>query len=201
MRWEKYSPPYCELEAIRKAAIDACDEIDGVKVRICNILRSTSTDCVRFLQDGVVAAPGLCKFDAQSTVGQKFDCNGETRKVTKSAAKIVNAAWQGPLRDGKLEWFGLTHETPLAGEPPFGGLLGTSCDEKNQECKGVPFPISKDWVKLFLAKDPEYDWESMTEVDFFKFLHMSRQRYNSIVGTDDPDLSEFRAAGGKMITW
>lgn len=31
MKKEKYFPPTCELEAIRQAAIEACDEIDGVK--------------------------------------------------------------------------------------------------------------------------------------------------------------------------
>ena len=33
MKNEKYYPPGCELDAIQKAAIDACDELDGVKVR------------------------------------------------------------------------------------------------------------------------------------------------------------------------
>ena len=32
MRAEKYFPPECEFEAIRKAAIEACDDLDGVKV-------------------------------------------------------------------------------------------------------------------------------------------------------------------------
>ena len=33
MKNENYYPPGCELDAIRKAAIDTCDELDGVKVR------------------------------------------------------------------------------------------------------------------------------------------------------------------------
>lgn len=76
MKRENYYPPPCELAAIQNAAIDACDEIDGVK-------------------DGVVAAQGLCDFDATSVVGQKFDCDGDSRKISKSAAKIANAVWEG----------------------------------------------------------------------------------------------------------
>lgn len=195
MREEKYIPPRCELDAITKAAIEACDELDGVG-------------------DGVVAAPGLCTFDAQSIVGKKFDCDGDERTISKSAAKIVNAAWEGPKnpRTRKLEWFGITHETPLSGSGLVGGLLQTACDEKNKNCKskyphsllgmflqtecfaGLPFPVSNDWIQLFLVKNPDYDVQSITEDDFFKFLHQSRQQYASIIGTDDPDLSEFRAA-------
>jgi feruloyl esterase len=32
MKKEKYYPPACELDALQKAAIEACDELDGVKV-------------------------------------------------------------------------------------------------------------------------------------------------------------------------
>ena len=32
MKKEKYAPPICELEAIQKAAVESCDELDGVKV-------------------------------------------------------------------------------------------------------------------------------------------------------------------------
>lgn len=95
----------------------------------------------------------------------------------------------------------MTYQAQMAGHPMLGGELQTICDEKNKNCRGAPLPISGSWFKYFLAKDPDYDPSTMTEDDFFRFLHQSRQEYNSIIGSDDPDLSEFRAAGGKMITW
>jgi feruloyl esterase len=83
-----YYPPPCELKAITKAAIEACDGLDGVV-------------------DGLVSAPGLCKFNATSVVGQKYDCEGDERTITSAAAEIANAAWTGPSdANGKPVWFG-----------------------------------------------------------------------------------------------
>jgi hypothetical protein len=82
-----------------------------------------------------------------------------------------------------------------------GGLASTACDDASKNCKSQPFVISESWIRYFLKKDPEWDFTTMTEDEFFDLLHISRQRYTSIMGTDDPDLSAFRAAGGKMITW
>lgn len=179
---EGYWPPGCEVAAITREAIAACDELDGVR-------------------DGVVAAAGLCQFDAESVVGKAFDCEGDEKKISKMAARIVNAAWEGVKRRETFEWFGLNHEAPLTYPTPLGGLLQTTCDADNKNCKGRPMPISMDWVQLFLAKNPERERKALTEEEFFKFLHQSRNEYTSIVDTADPDLSGFRAAGGKMITW
>lgn len=85
----KYYPPICEIQAITKAAIEACDELDGVK-------------------DGVISAFRLCGFDAKSVVGQKYECReGDTRKITKEAAEVANIGWTGPLKkDGTPVWYG-----------------------------------------------------------------------------------------------
>lgn len=182
MQKEGYFPPGCELAAITKEAIEACDELDGV-------------------QDGVVAAGGLCHFDAESVIGKAFDCDGDKKKISKKAAVIVNAAWEGVKRGEKFEWYGLNHEAPLTYPTPLGGLLQTTCDADNRNCQASPFPISLDWVQLFLAKDPERARKPLTEEEFFKLLHQSRNEYTSILNTADPDLSGFREAGGKMITW
>lgn len=89
----KYYPPRCELDAITQAAIEACDELDGVK-------------------DGVIGAVGLCAFDPRTIVGQKYDCDGDSRKFTKEAAEIASLVWSGPIKDGKPIWFGEYDHTP-----------------------------------------------------------------------------------------
>lgn len=85
----KYHPPRCELMAITMAAIEECDELDGVK-------------------DDVISAPRQCTFDPKSVVGKKYECKeGDTRKITKEAAEIAATVWSGPLRkDGSSIWHG-----------------------------------------------------------------------------------------------
>ena len=180
-----YYPPYFELEAIRQAAIEACDELDGVK-------------------DGLIAAPGLCTFDANTIVGQSYDCGGDARKISAEAAEIANAAWKGPFKNGERVWYGIPHDTPFAVRSPYGppaGLAVTECDENNRNCKGKPFVIGKSWVSDVLHRGQDVDISEINEEDFWKTLRMSIREFDSILSTNDPDLSDFKAAGGKMISW
>jgi len=41
----------------------------------------------------------------------------------------------------------------------------------------------------------------MTNDEYFRVLHESRNQYSSIIGTSDPDLSLFKARNGKLISW
>lgn len=184
MEKEKYVPPPCEWTAIHAAAVEACDELDGVK-------------------DGIVSAPGLCKFDAQSAVGRPC-CDGK-RKVSKKAATIANLAYTGMNKDHTTARLGLGHSMVFASEVPemqhFGGLLQTTCDEKNEKCKRYPFNVPDEWLRYFVARDPDLDVASLTEDDMYRLLRISMQQYSSLLNADWADLSEFKAAGSKMITW
>ena len=83
----------------------------------------------------------------------------------------------------------------------IGGLVQSECDEQQRNCKPVPFSIPRQWLKYFITRDPDFDISAMTEEQFWGYMHISRQRYDSIIGTNDADLSEFREFGGKMISW
>ncbi|KAL7623768.1 hypothetical protein AAE478_005321 [Parahypoxylon ruwenzoriense] len=49
--------------------------------------------------------------------------------------------------------------------------------------------------------DPEADALNMTHQEFDHMVHSSIQHYTSIISTNDPDLSEFRDRGGKILTF
>ncbi|GME37335.1 putative feruloyl esterase b precursor protein [Neofusicoccum parvum] len=170
-------PPPCEIKAFTQAAIDACDKLDGV-------------------EDGIISAPNSCQFQAQSVVGQSFSCDGATRSFTDAGATIVDAAWSGPRSpSGNVGWFGVSKDADLTA-----GYVTTQCTSNNT-CSAASSDLLLGWIQYFLAKDPDFTAANMTDDDFFSYLQQSEQEYNSMLGTANPDLSRFRAAGGKMISW
>lgn len=170
-------PPTCEFEAFTQAAIDACDGLDGLK-------------------DGIISSPGLCTFDPTTIVGQTFDCNGTAAQFTSDGATIIQAAWTGPSSDdGNIGWFGLNKDAAVASY-----YTATTCTS-NQTCTAAPVGLFSSWILYFLAKNPDYTITNMTDAEFFSYLKQSQNEYHSLLSAASPDLSEFRAAGGKLITW
>ncbi|THY31333.1 tannase and feruloyl esterase [Aureobasidium pullulans] len=169
-------PSTCELNGFRAAAVEACDELDGLK-------------------DGIIGAPGLCDFDPHTAVGRTIECDGVKQKLTSEGATIAQAAWTGPINaDGKASWFGVNYDA----------ILRSAADAivtRNDSTKGRNPTIPEEWISLFVKKDPSYDPANMTDAEFFSVLKASQREYDSIIGTNWPDLSEFRDAGGKMISW
>lgn len=177
-----YFPSPCELNALTSAAIEACDGLDG-------------------LVDGIISAPGLCQFDPSSVVGRQYSCtggiNGTAGQITQMGAEVAARAWQGPRSvNGEFQWFGLTLDAP------FSAALGvTTCGASGTNCTGTLFSVSTDWITDFLVKNTEYDVAKISPAEWDALLHQSVQEYWSIIESADPDLSSFRNAGGKMITW
>ncbi|KAL3456981.1 Tannase/feruloyl esterase [Aspergillus heterothallicus] len=173
-------PELCEFDALREAAIQACDHLDGVR-------------------DRVLSAPGACKFDPLLVVGQPYDCNGVLRTITKGAAILAKKIWNGPMRPNSLDrrWYGLNLDASFYLLPQ----VACSIDDGVQRCRGHPFDITEEWLRLFVVNDREFDLSTLSFEEFDALFDTSMDKYEDIIGTADPNLSQFRAAGGKMITW
>lgn len=168
----------CEFKALTSAAIKACDQLDGVA-------------------DGIIAAPGLCHFDPHTVVGQPFKCSdtGADLKISSEAATIALAAWTGPRSvDGHFLFYGLNKDASLL------ALVNTTCSS-NSTCRGEPFSIASDWIQYFVQKDPSFDLTNVSYRQYDTIFRQSQNQYTSIIGTNDPDLTDFKEAGRKMITW
>jgi hypothetical protein len=181
-------PPACELDALTAGAIATCDPQDGVT-------------------DGLISDPAACSFDPFSMVGKIANCDNETTTISNAAATIANLTWTGPRKaNGGFLYYGLDYQSLLAGrgDPVTGGALGpamTSCNS-NGTCAGKPAQLGEPWLKYFAKKDPNWDYTKITSIEeYARLFHVSSQEFDSIYSAADPDLSAFRDAGGKMITY
>jgi Tannase and feruloyl esterase len=164
--------PQCKLAAADSAAIAACDGLDGVV-------------------DGIISDWQGCHFDARRLVGAATPCG----TITATDADLINRIWQGP-RDagGNFLWFGL-----LPGAS-FAGLDGT-VTAADGATGPVPFPISVQWFQDWLAQNPGLDWRTITFNQFLEFFQQSVSEFGFPIATDDPNLTGFRSAGGKIVIW
>lgn len=175
MAQEKVFPTPCEYSAFINASIAACDALDGVT-------------------DGVIADQAGCNFDPFSLVGTSATCDGASSTITRPMAALIEKIHQGPrTKDGKFLWYGLAWGTPYS--------FIADTHEVNGKRAGRSFPISENWVRLFLKQDPKFDVSSMTYNEFESTFAHSVAQFNEIMGSDNPDLSAFFKHGGKLLTW
>lgn len=175
-------PHACELDAITLAALSVCDGLDG-------------------LVDGYMARPDLCHFDPMTMVGLPSNCSveGAPSTISKTAAIVAEAVWTG-ARDTKDKslWFGAGPAANLT--TAYVSVALTACSP-NGTCTGTPLELFVDWLRLFIAKDADFELKTMTRRDFEDAFHSSVDEYSNIIGTNSPDLSKFRQAGGKILTY
>lgn len=120
---------------------------------------------------------------------------GANTTITSAAATIADRTWKGatsPLNSSL--WYGLNPGASFLAD------AATTCTA-NGTCTGSPLGFYDIWIRYFLFTNPEFDI-STVDIDLFsKLFHQSVNRYDSILGTADTDLTYFKARGGKMITW
>ncbi|KAK2602747.1 hypothetical protein N8I77_009254 [Diaporthe amygdali] len=173
-------PPQCVLDAFSNAALDACDELDGVK-------------------DSIIALPGSCNFNASDIIGQEVTCtnpNG-TITITDKMAQLVHGFWNGPRTgSGEFFWYGFGYEGP------FTSVFVPNCTTVD-DCTYTPFSAANDWYGAFLERNSTWSLETagLTQERFDKLNRMAVDQYTSTIGTSNVDLTDLKARGTKMITW
>ena len=176
---ENYIPSQCEFMAFINASIAQCDRLDGV-------------------EDGIISNLQDCAFDPYSLIGEKISCDGKKVTISNVMATIYEKIYHGPTTlSGVRLWYGFNTGTS------FNGLYPGDLDlvTVNGTTTAIPSPLSDDFIRYLLKKDPSYDTAEITYSDFVKLFAQSNLEFDWIIDSNNPDLSQFRKQGGKMITW
>ncbi|MFJ4188325.1 tannase/feruloyl esterase family alpha/beta hydrolase [Kitasatospora sp. NPDC089509] len=177
MNEAKTYPTACEFKAFTDAAVQACDGQDGV-------------------EDGLLTDPDECGYDPRRLIGTTVECDGTQVTITAADAEVVRRIWDGPrTASGEKLWPGV----PIGAD--LSGLAGTRVDPATGGRVGAPFPVPAGWVTSWVKKQPAFDVSTVTSAQFVQLFRQSEAEYDKIIGTDSPDLSAFRKAGGKLLTW
>ncbi|KAI1110724.1 tannase and feruloyl esterase-domain-containing protein [Nemania sp. NC0429] len=144
--------PLCKLGAIGNASIHACDVLDGAA-------------------DGLISNPLKCKFDANSMVGEKVQCDDDTiTTITERDAAVWNEVRNG-IHDesGKLLWYGLEPGTNYQVQAVSPGFL-----------------IPRQWIADFLLRTPGLDVTDIKPEALVDLFHKSVSEFGDLWGTETP---------------
>jgi hypothetical protein len=140
-------------------------------------------DAADGVKDGVIENPRSCTYDPKQLVGTSAGGCGD---FTELDAEVIRKIWQGPRRqDGTFLWYGLQRGAD------FSGLSSA----------GKPNPITMEWWRYFLTKNPQWDWTVLTPPLYEQYWDQSVEEFGAVLATDNPDLSAFRDRGGKIVLW
>lgn len=172
----KEYPLDCEIDYLTLQAIAHCDANDGVV-------------------DGIISDVASCDFDPFTEIDSSFLCfsTGENRTLSQAAAVVANATWAGYYNSqGDFIWPGWNYGANITS-------LGYAPNETNQTENAERTP---NWfVQFYLERNQTFDSATITRESFDRYWKQLISLYDSTIGTSNPDLSDFKSAGGKMITW
>ncbi|KAF9893362.1 hypothetical protein FE257_011794 [Aspergillus nanangensis] len=179
--------PQCVFEVYQQEIVRVCDPLDGVREGL--ITSYWPRKCVDF-------------FDPGELVGRVLDCEDTNGRlvINETHAEVVRRVLRGPTRDGQHQ----DQDQVGYGIPPgasFAGMANTVV--VNGTVAEVPFgPFSpyEGWGKYLVLRNGSSSVLNMTEAEFWRVLELSRANLSGLFALS-PDLSGFRNAGGKLLSW
>ncbi|TDU83867.1 feruloyl esterase [Kribbella voronezhensis] len=143
-------------------------------------------DTLDGVKDGVIDNPATCTWDARRLIGTKVLCDGKELTISKALAVAVDKLWAGPVTPwGKKLWYGQNK--------------GSSFDFIAAYNK--PFTVPDQWAKYFVTKNPSFDSTKLTYATFERVFASATTQYDAVIADNNPNLSKFAKAGGKLLTW
>jgi len=165
--------PNAKLAMLNAAVIKACDGLDGVR-------------------DGVINDPRACHFDVASLAcpgAETSDC------LTTEQVATIRAIYAGPrdARTGRQIYPGFPFGSEGMGAPadPMPGWSEFWADPDKPDT-----PQRADFFRHWVFKDPQWNWWTF---DWGKDVDTVHRVMGPVINATDPDLSRFRARGGKLI--
>ena len=163
--------PAVKLPAIQKAALSQCDTLDG-------------------LADGIISAPEACRFDPGVLQCEAADTDACLTAPQVDALRKVYGGPRDPVTGAQIS---PGYEPGVESEGGFVGWPGYVVGPSRGAALGVLF--GQGYYANFVFGDAAWRF---TSFDFARDRARTAA-VGELMDADDPDLTAFRSAGGKLI--
>jgi len=146
-----------------------------------------SCDAADGVTDGVIDDPRTCAYDPtkDASITSSTCSSTDGTCLTPGEATAIQKTWGGARNtSGALLWPGLERGAALD------AMAGTA-----------PFPIPIEQARYWVYLDPTWDWTTLTYANYEAYFNKNVEMVGPLMATDNPDLSKFRARGGKVIMY
>ena len=137
--------------------------------------------------DGYITDARKCTYDPRNDATiTKASCTAtDPTCLSPAEATFIFKTWDGARSaSGKLLWPGNERGAAL------NGLGGTA-----------PFNIATAQPQYWVYFYPQWDWHTLNYDNYEAFFNLTQIRVGPISGSDNPNLSAFKATGGKTLMW
>lgn len=161
--------------------------ISAAKLALATTRSVSSCDAADGVTDGVIGDPRTCTYDPtkDTSITTSTCTSADGTCLTAGEATSIQKIWGGARNtSGALLWPGLERGTAL-----------------NAMAGAAPFPIPIEQARYWVYLDPTWDWTTLTYANYEAFFNKNVEMVGPVMATDNPDLSKFRARGGKVIMY
>ncbi|KAI3023166.1 Ankyrin repeats (3 copies) family protein [Aspergillus niger] len=194
-----YYPPPCELEKIVNATIDACDSLDG---KVDGVVARTDLCQLHFNINSTIGLPYHCAASSSSSIGLNYGKRSTDPAIngTVSAQGVAVAAeiLKG-LHDSKGRRAYISYQPTASFDD-----AETSYNSETGEYELSIASSGGEWVAKFLELRDADNLSTLDNVTYDTlrdWMELGWKRYEDVMQTTWPDLTEFEKAGGKIITF
>jgi hypothetical protein len=161
--------------------------MSSAKLALATQKAVASCDAADGVTDGVIDDPRTCAYDPtkDTSITSNTCTSTDGTCLTPGEATAIQKTWSGARNtSGTLLWPGLERGATLD------AMAGAT-----------PFPIPIEQARYWVYLDPTWDWTTLTYANYEAFFNKNVQMVGPVMATDNPDLSKFRARGGKVIMY
>ncbi len=163
-----------DIALIQDAVYEACDALDG-------------------LEDGLIDDPRMCNFDPET-----LRCSGEEGDCLTARQIETLKMWYSKPQDSKGNVL-YPDRIPLGSEP-YWYLWLTGRTTESGQSRGLVDRFNEEGLRyLDFEEDPGGQY-SILDFDL-DTAHRRTEYMSTILNSDNPDIRDFRDAGGKLLMW